>query len=146
MTGHIALLGDSIFDIGAGLELGLFSGIALSAAQEASGRSLNPLLEAGPAARQALRLAVSDLLATGGAGQAHAARLLHEASACTMHMPARVGNFTDFFAGINHVITAGKITRPDNPVLPNYRYVPVAYHSRASSVRLSGEPLKRPKG
>ena len=85
-------------------------------------------------------------MATGGAGEAHAARILHEAAACTMHMPARVGNFTDFFAGIEHVRTAGRITRPDNPVLPNYRYVPVAYHSRASSVRVSGEPLKRPNG
>jgi fumarylacetoacetase len=139
-------IGDSIFDIGAGLELGLFSGTALTAAQDASGRSLNPLLGAGSAARQALRRAVSDLLAIGGAGQPHAVRILHDAATCTLHMPARVGNFTDFFAGIDHVITAGKITRPDNPVLPNYRYVPVAYHSRASSVRVSGEPLKRPNG
>ena len=143
--GGIAI-GDSIFDISAGLERGLFAGPALIAAQAASGRSMNPLLDAGPAARQALRRAVSDLLATGGAGAPHAAGILHDAAACKMHMPARVGNFTDFFAGIEHVITAGRITRPDNPVLPNYRYVPVAYHSRASSVRLSGEPLKRPNG
>lgn len=143
--GGIAI-GDSIFDIGAALELGLFAGAALEAAQAASGRSMNPLLEAGAAARQALRDAVSGLLATGGGGEAHATRILHDAPACTMHMPARVGNFTDFFAGINHVITAGRITRPDNPVLPNYRYVPVAYHSRASSVRVSGSPLKRPNG
>ena len=143
--GGIAI-GDSIFDISAALELGLFSGAALEAAQAASGRSLNGLLEAGPAARQALRRAVSDLLAVGGAGEAHAARLLHGSSACTLHVPARVGNFTDFFAGIHHVITAGQMTRPDNPVLPNYRYVPVAYHSRASSVRVSGEKLRRPNG
>ncbi len=143
--GGIAI-GDSIFDISAALEAGLFSGTALEAAQAASGRSLNPLLEAEPAARQALRRAVFDLLATGGAGQAHAARILHEASACALHMPVRVGNFTDFFAGIHHVVTAGRITRPDNPVLPNYRYVPVAYHSRASSVRVSGNTVRRPNG
>lgn len=143
--GGIAI-GDSIFDISAALEIGLFSGAALEAAQAASGRSLNGLLDAGSAARQALRTAVSDLLASGGAGEAHPARILHDASACTLHLPARVGNFTDFFAGINHVITAGRITRPDNPVLPNYRYVPVAYHSRASSVRVSGENLRRPNG
>ncbi len=143
--GGIAI-GDSIFDIGAAVGCGLFAGAALAAAQEASGRSLNALLDAGSAARRALRRAVSDLLATGGAGRAYAARILHDAAACTAHMPVQVGNFTDFFAGIEHVITAGRITRPDNPVLPNYRYVPVAYHSRASSVRLSGSPLKRPNG
>ncbi len=143
--GGIAI-GDSIFDISAALELGLFSGPALEAAQAASGRTLNDFMGAGPAPRQALRRAVSDLLATGGGGQAYAARLLHAASACTMHLPNRVNNFTDFFAGIHHVITAGQMTRPDNPVLPNYRYVPVAYHSRASSVRVSGEKLVRPNG
>lgn len=143
--GGIAI-GDRIFDIGAGLEQGLFAGPALEAAQAASGRSMNPLLEAGAGARQALRRAVSDLLATGGAGAPHADAILHDAAVCTLHLPARIGNFTDFFAGIHHVETAGKMTRPDNPVLPNYRYVPVAYHSRASSVRVSGEALKRPHG
>ena len=143
--GGIAI-GDSIFDIGAALDAGLFTGAARDAAEAASGRTLNALLEAGPAARQALRRAVSDLLDANGDGRVHASRVLHDASACTPHLPARVGNFTDFFAGINHVITAGSITRPDNPVLPNYRYVPVTYHSRASSVRVSGEDLRRPNG
>ncbi len=143
--GGIAI-GDSILDIGAALDAGLFAGAARDAAELAAGRTLNAFMEAGPAARQALRRAVSDLLAAGGAGEAQAARILHDASACTLHLPNRVGNFTDFFAGIHHVITAGQMTRPDNPVLSNYRYVPVAYHSRASSVLVSGEPLRRPNG
>jgi fumarylacetoacetase len=57
-----------------------------------------------------------------------------------------VGNYTDFFAGIHHARAGGMINRPDNPLMPNYKYVPVAYHSRASSVRVSGSALKRPSG
>ncbi len=147
--GGIAI-GDKIFDISAALEAGLFLGAALEAAQAASGRSLNPFLEAGPAARQALRHRVADLLdAKGGEAaelQSIAGRLLHDAASCTLHLPARVGDFTDFFAGIHHARTAGTINRPDHPLMPNYKYVPVAYHSRASSVRPSGGTVRRPNG
>jgi fumarylacetoacetase len=63
-----------------------------------------------------------------------------------MHLPAAVGDYTDFFAGIHHARKGGQISRPDNPLMPNYKYVPVAYHSRASSVRPSGEDVRRPNG
>ena len=75
-----------------------------------------------------------------------ASRLLHDAAACTMHLPATIGDYTDFFAGIHHARKGGQISRPDNPLMPNYKYVPVAYHSRASSVRPSGEDVRRPNG
>ena len=61
-------------------------------------------------------------------------------------LPVRIGNFTDFYASIFHATNAGRLFRPDNPLLPNYKYVPVAYHSRASSVRVSGIPVRRPLG
>lgn len=144
--GGIAI-GDKIFDIGAALEAGLFAGPALFAAQAASGRSMNALLQAGPEARLALRHAVSGLLAGDNAeAPKHAGRLLHDAARCEMHLPARVGNFTDFFAGIHHARAGGMINRPESPLQPNYKYVPVAYHSRASSVRVSGAPVRRPNG
>jgi fumarylacetoacetase len=143
-------IGEQIFDISAALELGLFSGVALEAAQSASGRALNAWLEAGAVAWRALRHRVAELLDANGAEagslQAVAGRLLHDAARCTMHLPARVGDFTDFFAGIHHAHTAGMINRPDNPLMPNYKYVPVAYHSRASSVRPSGGTVRRPNG
>jgi fumarylacetoacetase len=143
-------IGDRIFDVGAGLDAGLFSGSARDAAEAASGRTLNPLLEAGPAARQSLRRRLSDILDARGAEAAKiqplAARLLHDAAACTLHLPVRIGDFTDFFAGIHHARTAGSINRPENPLMPNYKYVPVAYHSRASSVRASGGLVRRPNG
>ena len=63
-----------------------------------------------------------------------------------MRLPARIGDFTDFFAGIHHARTAGTINRPENPLMPNYKYVPVAYHSRASSVRPSSGTVRRPNG
>jgi len=143
-------IGEKIFDIGAALEVGLFSGIALEAAQSASGRSLNAWLECGAVARRALRRRLVELLdgqgPEAGSLQGIASRLLHDAARCTMHLPARVGDFTDFFAGIHHAYTAGTIGRPENPLMPNYKYVPVAYHSRASSVRASGGTVRRPNG
>src|SRR5271165_602652 len=143
-------IGDKIFDISAALEAGLFSGIALDAAQAASGRTLNAWLECRAEARRALRHRISELLDSKTAEarqiQSIADRLLRDATDCTMHLPARIGDFTDFFAGIHHAYTAGTISRPENPLMPNYKYVPVAYHSRASSVRPSGGAVRRPNG
>jgi len=63
-----------------------------------------------------------------------------------MHVPCLVGDYTDFYVGIHHATNVGKLFRPDNPLLPNYKYVPIGYHGRASSVRASGEPVIRPSG
>ena len=63
-----------------------------------------------------------------------------------MHLPCVVGDYTDFYVGIHHATNVGKQFRPDNPLLPNYKYVPIGYHGRASSVRVSGEPVMRPNG
>ncbi len=142
--GGIAI-GDHILDLTAALEAGLFAGPAQDAAEAASGATLNALLAAGPGPRQALRRRVSEIL-SDPAFRLLGSRLLHAADSCRMHLPAQVGNFTDFFAGIHHATTAGMINRPDNPLMPNYKYVPVAYHSRASSVRVSGAAVRRPNG
>jgi fumarylacetoacetase len=63
-----------------------------------------------------------------------------------MHVPCLIGDYTDFYVGIHHATNVGKQFRPDNPLLPNYKYVPIGYHGRASSVRASGEPVIRPSG
>jgi fumarylacetoacetase len=63
-----------------------------------------------------------------------------------MHLPCLIGDYTDFYVGIHHATNIGKQFRPDNPLLPNYKYVPIGYHGRASSVRASGEPVVRPAG
>ena len=143
-------IGDAIFDIAAALQAGLFTGPARDAAEAAAGAVLNPLLALGAGARRALRQRVSDLLDANGAEHARvaplASRLLHHAADCTLHLPAAIGDYTDFFAGIHHATAGGRINRPENPLMPNYKYVPVAYHSRASSVRPSGGAVPRPNG
>ena len=63
-----------------------------------------------------------------------------------LHVPCLVGDYSDFYVGIHHATNVGKLFRPDNPLLPNYKYVPIGYHGRASSVRASGEPVIRPNG
>ncbi len=66
--------------------------------------------------------------------------------ACRLHLPARVGDYTDFYVGIHHATNVGKLFRPDNPLLPNYKYVPIGYHGRASTIGISGESVRRPNG
>jgi fumarylacetoacetase len=105
-------------------------------------------LGAGP--RRALRRRVSALLAADGAERVRveklAGTLLHDMARCTLHLPAKIGAFTDFFAGIHHATNAGLRRNANPPLTSNYKYVPVAYHSRASSVRPSGFAVRRPHG
>lgn len=98
-----------------------------------------------PAIRQTLRQQLSRLLTDPGY-QAAAEPYLHLARDCTVHLPVRVGDYTDFYVGIHHATRVGALFRPDNPLLPNYKHVPIGYHGRASSLRVSGEPVVRPRG
>jgi fumarylacetoacetase len=143
-------IGDKIFDLRQALAAGLFSGDAATAADAAAGPVLNPLMGLGAGPRAALRKRLSALLAAGAREQAgienSTAPLLYDAAACTLQLPAAIGNFTDFFAGIHHARNGGMRRDPNNPLNPNYKYVPVAYHSRASSVRPSGVAVRRPRG
>lgn len=143
-------IGESVVDLAEVAELGLLEGTARVAAEAASAPSLNKLLAMGAPARRALRMALSDLLDADGAGRADAAalapRLLHRAADCVLHLPATIGDYTDFYAGIHHATNAGRVLRPETPLMPNYKHVPVAYHGRASSVCASGAPARRPNG
>src|SRR5262249_5149797 len=102
------------------------------------------------APRIALRKRLSALLSADNPERTKikgmAAPLLHKAADCTMQLPAAIGSYTDFFAGIHHARNGGMRRDPNNPLTPNYNYVPVAYHSRASSVRPSGMPFRRTSG
>ena len=143
-------IGDEIFDLAAALEAGLFDDAARQAAQAAAGATLNAFFALGANARRALRHRISDILDADGRDRAkiepHRARLLHRASDCRLGLPAAIGDYTDFFAGINHAVNAGKQFRPDSPLLPNYKYVPIGYHGRASSIQVSGGDVRRPDG
>jgi fumarylacetoacetase len=143
-------IGDEILDLKEACRLDLFSGPAQNAAVAASGTTLNALMALGSMPRIALRERLSALLDEASAERAKvenfATALLHKAAACEMHLPARIGDYTDFFASINHATNVGRLFRPDNPLLPNYKYVPIGYHGRASSVRPSGGAVVRPLG
>jgi fumarylacetoacetase len=143
-------IGDRILDLSVALSGGLLYGLAADAARAAIGPTLNPLLALGPAPRRALRDQLSSLLQADGEQAGHARTLgeplLPRAQDCTLLLPAAIGDYTDFYAGIHHAVNVGRLFRPDNPLLPNYKHVPIGYHGRASSVRLTGTPLKRPSG
>jgi len=142
-------IGDRILDLAAALELGLFSGEAANAARAAASDSLNPLMALGPSPASALRSRLSDLLRLDASDrtriESHADRLLIPMSSAEMLLPARIGNFTDFVCSTFHAQRAGR--KPLNsPLAGPLCYMPVAYHGRASSVRISGEEVRRPHG
>jgi fumarylacetoacetase len=139
-------IGEMILDLPAALAAGLFAGEALEAARAAGGSTLNGYMSLAAPARCALRRRLSAILAVGAAEQARAEACLHPAAACLMHLPAAIGDYTDFYAGIHHAERVGALFRPDIPLLPNYKYVPIGYHGRSSTVRLSGAEVRRPNG
>ncbi len=143
-------IGDSLVHLERLAATGLLEGPALQAARDACGPAANGLLALAPESRRALRRALSDLLATTGrkaaAAQKDSAHFLLDASDCTLQLPADIGHYTDFNAGIHHAANGGRRRGLKDPVLPNYRHLPVAYHSRASSVRASGFGVRRPWG
>lgn len=142
--GGIAI-GESILDLRALAASGLLAGEALEAAIAATGPTLNPLLALGAPARRALRARVSVLL-SDPAHEPAVQPLLCEAASCAMHLPATIGDYTDFYVGIHHATNIGRLFRPDNPLLPNYKHVPIGYHGRASSIGVSGAMVRRPNG
>jgi len=106
---------------------------------------LNGWLARGPDAQAALRERLQELLSDEKYRDEVEPLLVGQAEV-RLHVPCLVGDYTDFYVGIHHATNVGKQFRPDNPLLPNYKYVPIGYHGRASSVRASGEPVIRPSG
>jgi fumarylacetoacetase len=144
------VIGEEIVDLGQACTAGLLTGAAADAAAAASGPRLNPLFALGAKPRQALRTALSDLLAADSRARSRvepmAPVLLHKLADCRLHLPARIGDYTDFFAGIHHATNTGRMLRPDSPLLPNYKHMPIGYHGRASTVVASSAFIPRPSG
>lgn len=135
-------IGDMILDLRACSRAGLLDEDVRTGCED---RSVNTLLALSLPARRALRRRISGLLSEG-ARRETAEAMLFRASDCRMHVPARIGDYTDFYVGIHHANNVGRQFRPDNPLLPNYKYVPIGYHGRASSIQPSGVPVRRPSG
>jgi fumarylacetoacetase len=140
-------IGDQVLDLAAAGSAGLLP-VALT---PACGESvLNALMALGPTAWSALRGRLSELLGAdtcpADPRRSAVARCLVAQREATMLLPARIGDYTDFYASIDHARNVGALFRPDQPLLPNYAWVPVGYHGRASSVVVSGTPVRRPQG
>jgi fumarylacetoacetase len=143
-------IGDQIVDIGESLSANLWSGKARDVARWCDRPSLNELMQAPKDSLSQFRERLSELL-TGTPGDDSVINPLPPGALvpmadAVMFRPAEIGDYTDFYASIYHATNVGKIFRPDSPLLPNYKYVPIGYHGRASSIIMSGTEVARPNG
>lgn len=139
-------IGDQILDLGAAASTPALDAPVRAVAAVAGRERLNDFLALGPAAWSALRLALSRALREGAREEPHLASCLLPQAAAEYRVPTRMGGFTDFFTSIYHARNAGRISRPDNPLPANYGWVPIGYHSRTSSIGISGQTVRRPSG
>ena len=150
-AGHVGIaIGDRILDVAAALEAGVFAGPGRDAAEHCRSDTLNAFFAAGRTALRVLRLQASAFLRADNIRAARdrtlAGRVLVPMADARLRVPVAVGDYSDFYASIDHATNVGKLFRPDQPLLPNYKYVPIGYHGRASSIVVSGTPVRRPNG
>ena len=139
-------IGDQILDMAA-VERTQALGAAVQAqVQAAAQEKLNGLMAMTPQAWSALRLALSRALRAGAAEEAQLKSCLVPQAEAEYAVPAQIGDYTDFYTSVHHATNVGKLFRPDNPLMENYKWVPIGYHGRASSVRISGTDFRRPAG
>ena len=139
-------IGDQILDLKLALELCPWPQSIAMWLEPLAGGNLNALMALGGRPRRALRAALSAALTENSDQSPFLELCLVPQSQAQMSLPCSISNYTDFFSGIHHATTVGKLFRPDNPLLPNYHWVPIAYHGRASSLNVSGTPVRRPNG
>ncbi|WP_462147590.1 fumarylacetoacetase [Pseudoalteromonas gelatinilytica] len=139
-------IGDQVIDLAKVNELGLFSGDAQVAVKAASQATLNEFMGLGHQYWSALRLALSKALREGASEQAQLSEALIAQADIEFALPCCIGDYTDFYTSIYHATAVGSLFRPDNPLLPNYKWVPIGYHGRSSSIDVSGQTFHRPNG
>ena len=139
-------IGDHILDLRLAADAGQWSAEAQVMLASLALGDLNVFMARSATARSTLRAELSAALAQGSAKQEALARALLPQSEAQMTLPCAIGDYTDFYTGIHHATAVGKLFRPDNPLLPNYQWVPIGYHGRASSIDVSGQQFRRPMG
>jgi fumarylacetoacetase len=142
-------IGDRVLDLEACAERGLLRGLPEEVEGACRTATLNALMGLEPRLRGTLRHRLSHLLRTDGGfvtARGEADHVLLPRSEVQMRLPARVGDYTDFYASVFHAANVGRMFRPDNPLMPNYKWLPVGYHGRASSLVVSGTAVRRPRG
>ncbi|MDE3180484.1 MAG: fumarylacetoacetase [Acidobacteriota bacterium] len=141
-----AAIGDMILDLAACARVGFLGGAPAEAGKACESSSLNELMALGATHWTALRRRIFELLRAGSPESARFSDYVIPQSEAEMRVPAKIGDYTDFYASLFHAENVGALFRPSNPLLPNYKYVPIAYHGRASSIVVSGTPVRRPNG
>ncbi|MDI3326451.1 fumarylacetoacetase [Pontibacterium granulatum] len=139
-------IGDQIVDLAAAKDVGVFSGLAQTAAEACAAPTLNEFMGMGSEAWSALRLALSQALRSGSDAEAKLSACLVAQADAEYDLPCTIGDYTDFYTSVFHATAVGSLFRPDNPLLPNYKWVPIGYHGRSSSIDVSGQTFHRPKG
>jgi fumarylacetoacetase len=139
-------IGDQILDLAAASHSQVFDGAAAEALQACADSTLNALMALGPQSWASLRAALSQALRDGAPQAAKLRSCLVPQAAAQYALPARIGDYTDFYTSVHHATNVGKLFRPDNPLLPNYKWVPIGYHGRASTIGVSGQTFARPIG
>lgn len=143
-------IGDYVLDLAGCADAGLFRQLDQATQEACTETTLNRLMSLGASHSSELRRRLSELLSADNPelrdNETLRSRLLVPMSEVEMHLPAEIGDYTDFYASIHHATNVGSMFRPDNPLLPNYKYLPVGYHGRASSVVVSGRAVRRPMG
>lgn len=135
-------IGDYALDLAALAE----SGPASDPLRLCRGTTLNPLMAAGSTAGSALRAHISALLSVANEERSVVESCLIPLEDVEYSLPALVGDYTDFYTSIHHATNVGRLFRPNNPLLPNYEWVPIGYHGRSSSIEISGQNFPRPVG
>ncbi|HSW04821.1 fumarylacetoacetase, partial [Aquabacterium sp.] len=139
-------IGDQVLDLRAALATGLWLDEISDLLRPLAEGDLNSVMAETPAQRSRLRQALSQALRAGSPLQEALQPCLVAQAAVEMAVPCRIGDYTDFYTGIHHATAVGKLFRPDNPLLPNYKWVPIGYHGRSSSIGVSGQRFRRPVG
>ncbi len=139
-------IGDAVIDLAALARKKLFAGIAQHAVEAGAQPKLNALMAMGEPAWSALRRELSRALRIGARHETDLSACLVAQAEAEHGLPVIIGDFTDFYSSIHHATNVGKLFRPDNPLLPNYKWMPIAYHGRSSSVDVSGQHFHRPHG
>ncbi|MFD2179049.1 fumarylacetoacetase [Veronia pacifica] len=139
-------IGDQIVDLKILADTELFTADAQTAAKAGADQQLNTLMGLGQTYWSALRLALSKALREGSEQQSVLEKALVAQADVEYSVPCHIGDYTDFYTSIYHATAVGRLFRPDNPLLPNYKWVPIGYHGRSSSIGVSGQAFPRPKG
>jgi fumarylacetoacetase len=139
-------IGEQVLDLKLALAQPGWPAAVAQALQPLAAGELKPFMALGVDVRRQVRHALSSALQAGSPRHAALAACLVAQDSAQMALPCEIGDYTDFYTGIHHATTVGTLFRPDNPLLPNYKWVPIGYHGRASSIVASGHPVRRPQG